>query len=106
MRANSNGQDVAGPKITETGWWTLGMSFTPDGQVHYYARAGVDDLGPSDRIGSFYPYGYRATDFQVFFFDLVNRDNGRSWSTQWIVDDSLVYVADRIDAAGRPARGR
>ena len=31
------GQDFAGPHITTPGWWTLGMSFSPDGQVHYYA---------------------------------------------------------------------
>lgn len=106
MRANSNGQDVPGPTVTETGWWTLGISHTPDGQVHYYARPGVEELAAENRIGSFYPYGFRARDFQLFFFDLVNLDNGRSWSTQWIVDDPTVYVGDRVQAAGRGPSGR
>ncbi len=35
LRAGLQGQDFWGPRIKETGWWTLGMSFTPDGQVHY-----------------------------------------------------------------------
>src|SRR5579871_885554 len=37
IRAGSRGEDIVGPVIKETGWWTLGMSFTPDGRVHYYA---------------------------------------------------------------------
>ena len=44
IRGGPQGNDFAGPQITEPGWWTLGLSVTPDGQVHYYAHAGVDDL--------------------------------------------------------------
>ena len=44
VRAGSYGQDMRGPKITETGWWTLGMSFTRDGRVHYFAHEGVEDV--------------------------------------------------------------
>jgi len=29
VRADSSGQDFIGPEIKQTGWWTLGMSFTP-----------------------------------------------------------------------------
>ena len=32
----------------EPGWWTLGMSFTADGQIHYYGHKGVDDLTADD----------------------------------------------------------
>ena len=32
IRANQNGQDYFGRKLDQTGWWTFGMSFTPDGQ--------------------------------------------------------------------------
>ncbi len=43
VRAGPSGQDFVGPKIKELGWWTLGMSFTPDGRVHY-------SRGPASRI--------------------------------------------------------
>ncbi len=41
IRGRDSGHDFSGPMIKEPGWWTLGMSFSPDGQVHYYAHAGV-----------------------------------------------------------------
>ena len=37
IRANESGEDFPALTINETGWWTLGMSFSPDGQVHYFA---------------------------------------------------------------------
>jgi hypothetical protein len=91
IRGGTMGQDILGPAIKETGWWTLGMSFTPDGQVHYYASPGVDDLKPEDHIGSYFPYGFRALRFQSFFFNVSNQDDGQSWSTPWIIDDASVY---------------
>ncbi len=50
VRAGRRGNDVRSLDITEPGWWTLGMSFTADGQVHYYASQGVDDLTADDFI--------------------------------------------------------
>jgi len=93
MRANNQGRDYVGPEIKETGWWTLGMSVTADGRVHYYGHPGVEDLGPEDHIASHYPYGLRAKGFRTFFFNVLSGDNGRTWSTEWIVDDPKVYVA-------------
>jgi hypothetical protein len=92
IRSDQMGRDMFGPRMTETGWWTLGMSFTPDGMVHYYAHPGVEDLTPRDLIGSYYPYGFRCEYFTTFFFDLINRDDGSTWSTPWIVDDPQTYV--------------
>lgn len=92
IRANRYGRDYQGPQITQTGWWTLGMSVTPDGQVHYYARPGVEDLRPEDRIASQYPYGARARYFRTFFFNVLSKDDGKTWSTEWIIDDPTVYV--------------
>ena len=92
IRSDHMGRDMYGPRITETGWWTLGMSFTPDGKVHYYAHAGVENLTAKDLIGSYFPYQFRCEYFQTFFFDLINRDDGTTWSTPWIVDDPQVYV--------------
>ena len=87
------GAEVRGPDIKSTGWWTLGMSITPDGMVHYYIKQGVDDLTSDDYVTSQYPYGYRAEMFKTFFFNVCNRDDMRTQSTEWIVDDPAVYVA-------------
>ncbi len=96
MRGGPSGHDFWGPKITETGWWTLGMSITPEGAVQFYAHAGIDDLRAEDMISSQFPYGFQAQRLQTFFFDVVNRDDGRSWSTDWIIDDpSLYYQRER-----------
>ncbi len=100
VRSNTMGQDFPAREITEFGWWTLGMSFTGDGMVHYYASPGVDDLEAADYITSQYPYGYRARNFRTYFFDVCNQDNGRSWSTPWIIDDPKLYLvnASRVTA--------
>jgi hypothetical protein len=37
VRGDRLGHDIRKIDIDEPGWWTLGMSFTSDGQVHYYA---------------------------------------------------------------------
>ncbi|MCO6453857.1 MAG: hypothetical protein J5I93_00965 [Pirellulaceae bacterium] len=95
VRATRNGSDFRGPRIEQTGWWTLGMSITPDGQLHYYASPGVDDLTPEDYIASQFPYGFRAETFNTFFFNICNRDDGRTWSTSWIIDDPQLYVLQR-----------
>lgn len=91
MRGDANGHEKAGPRMTP-GWWTLGMSVTPDGQVHYYAKQGVANLTSADYLYSSWPYGYHAETFATMFYNVVNADNGRSWSTKWIVDDPAVYV--------------
>lgn len=95
IRAGNQGEDLSGPVIKETGWWTIGMSFTGDGKVHYFASPGVDRLTKDDYIGSYYPHGFRADRFQTFFFNVVNNDNGRTWSTPWVVDDCMFYMTKR-----------
>ncbi len=92
VRSDRNGGDFKGPQITTTGWWTLGMSFSSNGMVHYYAKPGVEDLTQEDYITSQYPYGYRCERFRSFFYNVVNGDNGRDWTTSWIVDDPKVFV--------------
>jgi hypothetical protein len=94
LRAGPQGQDFPGPRITELGWWTLGMSFSPDGQVHYYAHAGVEDLTAKDHIASQTPYSLRCEQLNTFFFNVVSGDNG-NWSTPWIIDDAALYYARR-----------
>ena len=92
VRADRNGGDAKGPQITTTGWWTLGMSFSPDGMVHYYARPGVEDLTQADYITSQLPYGYRCKRFRSFFYNVVNGDDGVNWTTPWVVDDPKVFL--------------
>lgn len=101
VRSDRNGGDMKGPQITTTGWWTLGMSFSSDGMVHYYARPGVDDLTEEDYITSQFPYGYRCERFRSFFYNVVNGDNGKDWTTPWVVDDPKVFVRSGARVARR-----
>jgi hypothetical protein len=105
IRGDQRGADFKGPEITEEGWWTLGMSCTGDGQVHYYIRKGVEDLTAADYIGSQFPYGYKAERFKTFFFNVCNQHDGRTWSTPWIIDDPVLFVAAG-QVATRPAGRR
>ena len=104
LRAGPTGADFWGPEITETGWYTLGMSFTPDGSVHYYIKQGVENLTSADHVASRNPYGFQAKYFFTFFFNVLSSDNGKSWSTPWIVDDPTMYW-NRPQATSSPRRG-
>jgi hypothetical protein len=104
MKAGNRGEQLNGPELTTTGWWTLGMSVTPDGCVHYFARPGVEPLTADDWIASAWPFGYRAERLKTFFFNVCNGDDGRNWSTWFVVDDPFVYAASPAQAAnGNPA---
>ena len=92
VRANESGGDVRGPDIPVTGWWTLGLSYTPDGRVHYFAKPGVEELTLDDYVASSYPYGYRCERVRTFFYNTINREDGRTWSTPFLVDDPKAYV--------------
>lgn len=92
IRGNRRGKDFTGPQITSTGWWTLGMSVTPDGMVHYYASPGVDDLTEDDYITSQFPYDYRAERFRTFFYNVCSANDGKRWSTAFVVDDPKVFI--------------
>ncbi len=92
VRSNQRGGDFRGPQITTTGWWTMGMSVTPDGMVHYYASPGVDDLTEEDYITSQFPYAYKCERFRTFFYNICSADDGRRWSTSFIIDDPKVFV--------------
>lgn len=92
IRCDANGRDIPGPIINEPGWWTLGMSVTGEGRVHYYARQGVGDLRAEDHIVSTLPYGAQGQQLHSFFFNIVNIDDGKTWSTPFVIDDpSLFY---------------
>lgn len=99
IRAGNDGRDIVGPKIMQTGWWTLGMSVTPDARVHYYASPGIDDLTPRDHIVSTTPHGIPAKFFNTIFFNVCSADNGQSWSTPWILDDPQVF---HLNGGGSP----
>lgn len=94
IRGDRLGRDVRYKEIPveDFGWWTMGISMTPDGQIHYYAHKGVKDLTAADYITSQFPYSFTAERFRTFFFDVCNKDDGRSWSTPWVIDDPQLYV--------------
>ncbi|MCA9044016.1 MAG: hypothetical protein KDA69_06835 [Planctomycetaceae bacterium] len=91
IRADHNGHEVAGPRIMESGWWTFGMTLSPDGQCHYYAHPGVEEFTAADHLYSSIPYTIRATAFNTVFFNICSGDDGRTWSTPWIIDDPKIY---------------
>jgi hypothetical protein len=99
IRGGRNGGEIRGPKIDETGWWTLGLSFSPDGMVHYFASPGVDELTMDDHITSQFPYGYRTELLKTFFYNVCTQDDGKTWSTPWVIDDPKVYFNKRQVAA-------
>ena len=94
VRSNRMGHDFRAKDVNEFGWWTLGMSFSHDGMVHYYASPGVDDLTAEDYLTSQYPYGFQARQFRTYFFDVCNRNDGRTWSTPFIIDDPQLHLVD------------
>lgn len=100
VRSNRMGHDFPAKEIDEFGWWTLGMSFSADGMVHYYASKGVDDLTEADYLTSQFPYGYKAQQFRTYFFDVCNRSDGQTWSTPFVIDDPQLFVMNptRINA--------
>jgi len=106
IRAARNGGDFKGLQVTTTGWWTLGMSFTSDGMVHYYAKPGVEDLTTEDYVTSQFPYGYQALRFRSFFYNVVNGDDGKNWTTPWVVDDPTVFVMQGGGMASAPQKSK
>ena len=94
LRANQYGHDMKGPALKEKTWYTLGMSFTPDGLVHYFSREGVEALTREDYIASYHPYGFRPRTFETFFYNTVCQDDGRTWSTPWVIDDTWLCVSN------------
>ena len=103
IRGGRNGGEIRGPQIDVDGWWTLGLSFSPDGMVHYFASPGVDDLTMEDHITSQFPYGYRTEWLKTFFFNVCSKDDGKTWSTPWVIDDPKVFFIKRQVATTTPA---
>lgn len=95
-RGDERGRDIRCKEIPveQFGWWTLGLSVTPDGQVHYYASPGADDLTEKDYITSQFPYGFSAQRLRTYFFDVCNHNDGHTWSTPFIIDDPGLYVVN------------
>lgn len=104
IRAGEPGSDYQSRKVTQMGWWTLGMSFSPDGKVHYYAKPGTEDLTDEDRLASHYPYGFRTRYLISVFFDVFSQNDGVRGSTPWIIDDPTVYVANPEMFVRKPVR--
>jgi len=93
VRADGGGRDLPSLVFKPETWITLGMSVTPDGACHFFAREGIDDLTKDDCVGSHWCYGYRAHSFQTFFYNVINQDDGRNVGTPWIIDDAFLFAA-------------
>ncbi|MCH2597388.1 MAG: hypothetical protein MKZ95_16565, partial [Pirellulales bacterium] len=39
-----------------------------------------------------FPYGTRCLLFDNFFLNVANWENGKNWSTPWVVDDPQFFV--------------
>ena len=102
IRGGRNGAEMMGPRMDQGGWWTLGLSFSRDGMVHYFAKPGVEDLTMDDHLTSQFPYGYRTERLKTFFYNVCSRDDGKTWSTPWIVDDPKVYFVKQPGIATGP----
>lgn len=90
IRGDNLGHEVKSIKLSP-GWWTLGMSVSSDGRVHFYGKQGVSDLTAADHLYSSFPYGYKAEYFATHFFNSCNQNDGTTWSTPIIIDDPAVY---------------
>ncbi len=90
IRGDNLGHEVKSMKLSP-GWWTLGMSVSGDGKVHFYGKQGVSELTAADHLYSSFPYGYKAEYFATHFFNSCNQNNGTTWSTPIIIDDPAVY---------------
>ncbi len=96
IRGDRRGRDIRMKVIPaeQFGWWTFGISATGDGQIHFYAKQGVENLTAADHITSQYPYSYNAEHFRTFFFNACNKNDGKSWSTPFIIDDPQLFVVN------------
>ena len=103
-RADENGQDKVVGKITQPGWWTFGMSVTGDARCHYFASPGTDDLTRADHLYSSMPYGIPGKYFNTIFFNVCSADNGRAWSTPWVIDDPKVFSGSGSVSGSRTTR--
>ncbi len=95
-RGDTRGRDIRCKEIPveQFGWWTMGLSVTPDGMVHYYAKPGVEDITAADYITSQFPYGFNAQRLRTFFIDVCNNNDGKTWSTPFVIDDPALYVVN------------
>ena len=100
VRGDRYGRDFEVLEIDQFGWWTLGMSMTADGAIHYFASPGVDALTAEDHLTTQFPYSFRGERFRTFFFNVCNRNDGASWSTPFVIDDPQLFLVDasRINA--------
>jgi hypothetical protein len=57
-------------------------------------------------VTSQYPYSYKAERFRTMFFNICNQDDGKTWSTPWIIDDPSIYIGGSSHMAQLPATQR
>ena len=93
IRASNPGGDYQQTPIKESGWYTLGMSFTGDGMIHYYIHKGGEDLTAADRVASQFPVQLSMLVLHRRLLRLFGSNDGQNWTTGWVIDDPAVFLA-------------
>ena len=68
---------------------------TAEGLSAWFGNQAQIDLRPGGSAGMKWDNGHTAEMLNTFFFNIVSPDDGRSWSTEWIVDDPTLYYYTR-----------
>lgn len=105
IRGDEYGRDIRSIEVAP-GWWTLGLSVSADGVCHFYAREGTEPLRPQDRLASYRCYGFTCHRLDLVFFNVVTLDNGKRWSTAWIIDDPSFFCEPSVELATTSGPGR
>lgn len=79
---------------SRNGWMTVGLSFTNDGRMHYYAGIGAGNLAEANLLNSRFPGNQPVKQLEYFFSSTVNTDNGSTWSPEFHLDDVRLTVND------------
>jgi hypothetical protein len=87
------------------GWMTVGLSFTNDGRMHYYAGLGAGSLGAANLLNSRFPGNQPVKQLEYFFSSTVNTDNGSTWSPEFHLDDVRLTVNDGTPVVVPKVRG-
>jgi hypothetical protein len=84
------------------GWWTLGLAFSHDGDVHYFASPGSDELTPADYLtsGSVVAPGYWFVE-NLDAVVMISTSNFCRSNPIQTMDDIQVYVNPLVGSGGQ-----
>ena len=80
------------------------MDLNLDFETNNVTGEGVDDLTPADYLYSSFPYSYKAESFATQFFNICNRDDGRTISTPLISSPCRAAMSNNRGPGDSPRR--